>query len=370
MMEQWYKGLKILEGDREMSREDRLKALEGPLLAWYEDHARILPWRSSPEPYQVWVSEIMLQQTRVEAVKPYFLRFMEEFPTVRSLAEADDDRLMKLWEGLGYYSRARNLKKAAIIACEQYGGTLPDTYEGLLSLPGIGSYTAGAVASIAYGLREPAVDGNVLRVLSRVTASREDIGKQSVKREMEALIRRIMPEKRTGEYNQALIETGAIVCVPNGTPKCGECPMESLCLASRRGLTEEIPVKAGKKARRVEKRTVFLIETSDQILIRKREGEGLLASLYELPNLDGWTEGKEGMDRLGIPERLLLESEELPEARHIFSHVEWKMKGIRLRLSRIPAMDQGEGLPFFVRKEELESRYPLPAAFSPYRRLV
>ncbi len=370
MMRQWYQELKVLERDKELSEEDRLRAAEGPLLAWYGENARELPWRDSPGPYEVWISEIMLQQTRVEAVKPYFLRFMQEFPTIKSLAEAEDDRLMKMWEGLGYYSRARNLKKAAVIACERYGGNLPDTYEGLRQLPGIGSYTAGAVASIAYGLREPAVDGNVLRVLSRLTASREDIGKQSVKREMEDLIRRVMPEQGTGEYNQALIEIGALICVPNGEPKCGECPLESLCLACRRKLTAEIPVKAPKKARRVEKRTIFLVETEDQVLIRKREEGGLLASLYELPGTDGWTGAEEGLRLLGIPRELLAEWEELPPAKHIFSHVEWRMKGIRLRLSRAPQREKEEGFPFFVSKEELESRYPLPAAFSAYRCLV
>lgn len=369
-MKQWYEGLKVLEGKRELSGEERLKALEGPLLHWYGEHARELPWRDSPGPYEVWVSEIMLQQTRVEAVKPYFLRFMRELPTVRSLAEADDDRLMKLWEGLGYYSRARNLKKAAMVACEQYGGHLPESYEELLKLPGIGSYTAGAVASIAYGQKEPAVDGNVLRVLSRVLASREDILKQAVKRKMEELVRRVMPGERTGEYNQALIEVGALICVPNGEPRCGECPLESLCLARRQGLTGEIPVKTPKKARRVEKRTVFLVEGGGLVAIRKREARGLLASLYELPNAEGWMDAEEGMKQLRIPPALLGQAEELPEATHIFSHVEWKMKGIRLSLRGLPEWETGEGQPFFVPREELESRYPLPAAFGPYRRLV
>lgn len=369
-MERWYDKLLPLSDAGELSPRERLRQLEGPLLFWYGENARELPWRQSPEPYRVWISEIMLQQTRVEAVKPYFERFMRELPAVRDLAEAGDDRLMKLWEGLGYYSRARNLKKAAIIACENYGGDLPGDYGALLKLPGIGSYTAGAIASIAFGLAEPAVDGNVLRVLSRVTASREDIQKQAVKREFENLVRSVMPKDRAGDYNQALIEVGALVCVPNGGPRCGECPMATLCLARERGLTGEIPVKAPKKARRIEERTVFLVEMDGKVAIRKREGKGLLASLYELPNREGQMSVSQALESLGIPEAFLLEAEELPEAKHIFSHVEWHMRGLRLRLRDLPPWQKGEYLPFFVDKEELAEGYPLPNAFSAYRKLV
>ena len=365
-----YDRLQVLETGRPMEPEERLRAMEKPLLAWYRENARVLPWRESPEPYRVWISEIMLQQTRVEAVKPYFERFMRELPGVRELALAEDDRLMKLWEGLGYYSRARNLKKAAVIACENYGGELPADYGSLLKLPGIGSYTAGAIASIAFGLPEPAVDGNVLRVLSRVLASREDISRQAVKKQMENLVRSVMPRKNPGEYNQALIETGALICVPNGAPKCGECPMESLCLACRNGLTEEIPVKPAKKARRCEDRTIFIIETDTMAAIRKRPEKGLLASLYELPSLEGRADSQEAMEVFEIPEELMESEEILPEARHIFSHVEWHMRGIRIRLKALPDWAPGEGRPFFVKKVELESRYPLPNAFGAYRGLI
>ncbi len=288
MSENLYGRLQVLEADdRPLDRVGRIRAVREPLLAWYRQNARVLPWREEPDPYRVWISEIMLQQTRVEAVKPYFARFMEELPDVEALAEVSDDRLLKLWEGLGYYSRARNLKKAARIIVERYGGRLPDTMEELLGLPGIGSYTAGAIASIAYGKPEPAVDGNVLRVLSRLLASRDDIANPAVKRRFEEELRLVIPAENCGAFNQGLIEIGAVVCVPNGEPRCGECPMRSVCLAARNGLTGEIPYKAPKRPRRIEERTVLLIRSGDLVVIRKRPEKGLLASMYEFPGLEG-----------------------------------------------------------------------------------
>ncbi len=283
-----YRKLQVLEPESApLTRPERLRAINGPLLAWYEEHARILPWREDASPYRVWISEIMLQQTRVEAVKPYFTRFLEAFPDVKALAAAPEDRLLKLWEGLGYYNRARNLKKAAGIIMERYGGRVPDTKEELLSLPGIGSYTAGAIASIAYGKPEPAVDGNVLRVLSRVLASREDVASAAVKRQFEEDLALTMPRGDCSAFNQGLIEIGALVCLPNGEPRCGECPLRSVCLAARNGLTASIPYKAPKKPRRVEERTILLIESGDLVAIRKRPENGLLASMYEFPGLEG-----------------------------------------------------------------------------------
>ncbi len=307
-MEQWYEGLQILEHESQpLPPMERLKAINGPLLSWYKGHARMLPWRERPEPYRVWISEIMLQQTRVEAVKPYFARFMEAFPDVKALAEADDERLLKVWEGLGYYNRARNLKKAAGIMAESYGGQLPPSYEELMKLPGIGSYTAGAIASIAYGIRVPAVDGNVLRVISRILASREDILKASVKKKTEKDLMETMPEDRAGEFNQGLMEIGAMVCVPNGQPRCGQCPFSSLCLARKHGLLDSIPYKAQKKPRRVEERTVLLLEYDHEIAIEKRPfGFSVPISQsgrpcrfpYCLPHLKG-TGGGDSKDRDG-----------------------------------------------------------------------
>lgn len=361
-----YEKLQVLErDDRPLDRKERLAAISGPLLAWYEANRRILPWREEPEPYRVWISEIMLQQTRVEAVKPYFNRFMEALPTVKDLAEVPEDELLKLWEGLGYYNRARNLQKAAQVIMETYSGQLPPSYEKLLKLPGIGSYTAGAIASIAYGIPVPAVDGNVLRVLSRVLASEEDILKQSVKKRMEDDIRRVIPSDRASAFNQGLIEIGAIICVPNGQPKCGECPLESICLAKRQKLTDRIPYKTPKKARKIEERTILLLETGDRIAIQKRPDKGLLASLYEFPNLEGHLNESEIEEWIQAGGGRVSGITPLPSAKHIFSHVEWHMNGYRVTLEGNPPSDY-----LMVEKEEIRTKYPLPNAFLAYTKLV
>ena len=362
-----YDSLQVLERqDQPLSRGERLKAMEGPLLAWYASRARSLPWRDDPRPYRVWISEIMLQQTRVEAVKPYFERFMEAFPTVSSLAQAEDDFLMKMWEGLGYYNRARNLKAAARMIVSEYGGCLPASYEELIRLPGIGSYTAGAIASIAYGVPLPAVDGNVLRVISRVLGDREDIKKAAVKSRIEAEIREVMPRDQASRYNQGLIEIGALVCIPGGEPRCGECPLSSVCLTKRNGWWKEIPYKSPPKARKIEERTVFIIEYQDKVAIRKRPPKGLLASLYELPNIEGRPESGQVPEALNLAAAQIVSVEPLPEARHVFSHVEWHMTGYRVVLKEelLPASC------LMVSREELRQIYALPNAFSPYTKLI
>ena len=262
-----------------------LEQIVKPLLSWYDGHARVLPWREDKSPYRVWVSEIMLQQTRVEAVKPFFERFLKALPNVRSLAECSEDELLKLWEGLGYYNRVRNMQKAARVIMEEHDGEFPADYAKLLALPGIGRYTAGAIGSIAFGLQKPAVDGNVLRVLSRVKASYEDVLKQSVKTALEQEVQKIIPKDRAGDFNQALIEIGAVVCVPNGRAKCEECPLAFCCRAKEKGIVEELPKKKAKKERRVEERTVLVLREGDRVAVRKRPSKGLLAGLYELPNL-------------------------------------------------------------------------------------
>lgn len=241
-----------------MLEEFQLEQIVKPLLAWFEKNARTLPWRSISTPYRVWVSEIMLQQTRVEAVKPYFERFMHALPDVKSLAECEEERLLKLWEGLGYYNRVRNMQIAAQTVMEQYDGKLPADYEKLLELKGIGHYTAGAIASIAYGIPVPAVDGNVLRILMRVSADNSDIMKQSVKTRVEQALQQVIPQDCAGSFNQALMELGAIVCVPNGEPLCDQCPWYSFCETRKRGLWQELPVKKKAKGRRIEERTVLV----------------------------------------------------------------------------------------------------------------
>ena len=336
------------------------------LLHWYDYNKRLLPWRENKDPYRIWISEIMLQQTRVEAVKPYFDRFMEELPTVADLAEVEEDRLMKLWEGLGYYNRARNLKIAAQTIMEKYHGELPADYDALLSLKGIGMYTAGAIGSIAFELQVPAVDGNVLRVLARLWADDSDILKDKTKKEMGKKVLALMPEDRAGDFNQALIELGATVCVPNGKPNCEQCPWDTVCRAYKEDLIDQLPVKTKKKPRKIQNKTVFLLETKDQVVIRKRETKGLLAGLWEFPNLDGRMDSedlKNQMEQWGIPNCPM---EQAGRGKHIFSHVEWHMEGVRILLEHpIPLEDF-----LWVPKKHLETVYALPSAFEIFRNIL
>lgn len=340
--------------------------LSGALLNWYDYNKRLLPWRENKDPYRIWISEIMLQQTRVEAVKPYFDRFMQELPTVADLAAVEDDRLMKLWEGLGYYNRARNLKKAAQTIMEEYNGKLPADYEKLLSLKGIGMYTAGAIGSIAFELQVPAVDGNVLRVLSRLWGDYSDILKDKTKKEMGKRILDFMPEDRPGDFNQALIELGATVCVPNGKPNCEQCPWDTVCRAYKENLIEQLPVKTPKKPRKIQNKTVFLLETRDQIAIRKRSEKGLLAGLWEFPNLDGRMDAedfKKQMEDWGIQNG---EYEQAGKGKHIFSHVEWHMEGVKILLPEPVKLEDF----LWVEKKELETAYALPSAFEIFRNIL
>ena len=267
-----------------MSKYD-LGALVKPLCSWYEENKRELPWREDATPYHVWISEIMLQQTRIEAVMGYYAHFTAKLPNVKSLAEVPEDELLKLWEGLGYYNRARNLKKAAIQVMEQYEGELPADYEKLRGLAGIGNYTAGAIASIAYGIPAPAVDGNVLRVTMRFLNCDDDISKMSVRHQMEESIQSVIPEKMPGEFNQALMELGEVICIPNGMPLCDRCPLNDHCEGRAAGRQLQLPNKPEKKARRIEKKTILMLELQGRIGIRKRPADGLLAGMWEFPSL-------------------------------------------------------------------------------------
>ena len=261
---------------------DALERLPIPLLEWFRDNARKLPWRDDPTPYHVWLSEIMLQQTRVAAVLGYYQRFLEEAPDVAALAALPEDRLMKLWQGLGYYSRARNLQKAARVIVEEYGGVFPSGYAAVRALPGVGDYTAGAICSIALGQAAPAVDGNVLRVYARLCGDNGDIATPQMKKKVTQDLEKIIPVDAPGTFNQALMELGATVCLPNGAPLCERCPVREFCAALAQGCIGELPVKMPKKPRRVEERTVWLIFHGDAVALRRRPGRGLLAGLWEL----------------------------------------------------------------------------------------
>ncbi len=312
---------------------ENLYHLPGNLLSWYDGCARVLPWRDDPTAYHVWVSEIMLQQTRVSAVLPYYRRFLEALPDVESLAEVEEGKLLKLWEGLGYYNRARNLQKAARVIMDTHGGSFPDTYDEILKLPGIGDYTAGAVASIAFGRCVPAVDGNVLRVIARITGDDGDILDNKVKARFRGWLAEIQPRNRPGDFNQALMELGAMVCVPNGAPHCEVCPARSFCRAYLENSWSNLPVKKKKAPRRKEYKTVFVLLGAEGVALRKRGQTGLLAGLWEFPNVEGT------LDEAGAAAQLAhwgispIEWEKQLEAKHIFTHVEWHMRGYVLRVT-------------------------------------
>ncbi len=335
-----------------------------PVVEWYRNHKRDLPWRHDVTPYRVWVSEIMLQQTRVEAVKPYYDRFLKELPTITDLAHVKEDRLMKLWEGLGYYNRVRNMQKAALQMTEQYGGEFPASYEEIRSLTGIGNYTAGAIGSFAFGIPKPAVDGNVLRVVSRILASREDIMKAKVRTAIERALEEVIPKEYPGDFNQGLIELGAIVCVPNGEPKCGECPVAAFCRARKEGIAMELPVKTKAKGRKIEKRTVLVFHDNDTLAIQKRPAKGLLAGLYELPNVEGWLNQKEVIEYSRSIGLSPIRVRKLPDAKHVFSHVEWQMKGYEIRVDELEKNCSQEMI--FEKEEVLKEKYSIPSAFEAY----
>lgn len=339
------------------------------LLSWYRAEARSLPWRSPLTPYRVWVSEIMLQQTRIEAVIPYFERFMAELPTVQDLAAVSDERLMKLWEGLGYYSRARNLKKAAIQICERHGGELPADYDALRNLAGFGDYTAGAVASIAFGIPVPAVDGNVLRVVSRLTADFDDVMKTATRRRYTETVREWLPSNAAGDFNAALMELGERVCLPNTVPRCENCPLKTVCEGYQKQVAVLLPTRRAKTERRVEYRTVFLFTTDEKmprVLLHKRPESGLLAGLWELPQVE--TE-----DTVAATSALCAEyraiahdTRMIGEGKHLFSHIEWRMRGIQVKTSFFPPPCGY----VWATLDEVNAYYALPTAFRPFSRLL
>ena len=340
-----------------MKKEKSLfEVLPQRLLPWYRENARDLPWRHSREPYRVWVSEIMLQQTRVEAVIGYYNRFMEAFPTVEALAEAEESRVLKLWEGLGYYSRARNLQKAAKQIAAEYGGVFPDTAEGLLKLPGIGAYTAGAVASICFERPSAAVDGNVLRIITRMTADDRAIDLNTTKQDIAEKLEAVYPAGSCGDFTQALMELGACVCTPK-SPKCEACPMRDLCCAHAAHTETAYPVKLPKAKKRVEERTVFLLRCGDELAVCRREKEGLLAGLWQFPNCSGVLSAEEAIkwiaERGAKPTELVREVHRV----HIFTHIRWEMTAYVLECSE-PAGDF-----IWADRTEVEQHYTLPTAF-------
>ena len=333
-----------------------LKNLPELLLPWYRENKRDLPWRQDRQPYHIWISEIMLQQTRVEAVKGYYSRFLNVLPTVEALAACDDDLLHKLWEGLGYYSRVRNLKKAAQVILEQHGGVFPKDHKQILALPGIGAYTAGAICSIAYDLPTPAVDGNVLRVFSRLTNDPSPIDLPETKKAVTQALEEIYP-KDAGDFTQALMELGATICGPNRAPACEVCPCKEICLGWQEGTADKLPVKSPKKEKRQEDRTVFILHCDGRYALEKRPNKGLLAGLWQFPNVTGHLDTRKALETVGSwtlkPREMLREV----ERKHIFTHIQWNMKGIYMEVAEPAGSFQ------WFTAEEINTQAALPTAF-------
>ena len=333
-----------------------LKVLPGVLVPWYRENRRELPWRENREPYRIWVSEIMLQQTRVEAVKGYYARFLDRLPDVEALASCDDDELHKLWEGLGYYSRVRNLKKAAQVIVSQYDGAFPQEYEAILKLPGIGEYTAGAICSIAYDQPTPAVDGNVLRVCARLLDDSSPIDAPATKATVRTALAAIYP-KEAGDFTQGLMELGATICGPNKKPDCENCPCREFCLGFQNGTAEQLPVKSPKKEKRQEDRTVFIFRCDGRYALEKRPNKGLLAGLWQFPNVSGKLDTIQALteaENMGLrPRELLRET----ARKHIFTHIQWNMRGIYMEVAEPAGTFQ------WFTPEQIESQAALPTAF-------
>lgn len=346
------------------TEEQVLIAMFEALIPWYEAHKRELPWRQDKEPYHVWLSEIMLQQTRVEAVKEYYRRFLTALPTIVDLAEAPEEQILKLWEGLGYYNRVRNLQKAAQTICADYTGVFPSEYAQIRSLSGIGDYTAGAIASICFDAPTPAVDGNVLRVYSRLLADDANIDLQTTKKRITGKLQETYPRKNPGIATQALMELGATVCVPNGAPRCDICPVAEICQARKQDTWRNLPVRSEKKKRKIVDKTVFILLTEDTVALHKRSASGLLAGMWEFPNVDAKLDKQEAVTQASEwqvePVDLLMQT----SYTHIFSHVEWHMTAYYIRCRKTNKKWK------WVTKESLDETYALPSAFRPFREQI
>ena len=339
-----------------MAKNAILAKLPEALLPWYDAGHRELPWRQDKDPYHIWVSEIMLQQTRVEAVKGYYTRFLKELPTITALAECDDDALHKLWEGLGYYSRVRNLKKAAIQIVEQHNNVFPEEYSQIRNLPGIGDYTAGAICSIAFNRKTPAVDGNVLRVFARLTNDSTPIDQPAFKKLAREALEKIYPD-RAGDFTQAMMELGATLCGPNRPPDCKSCPCKDFCLGHKKGTAPGLPQKMPPKQRKTEEKTVLILCWDGRFALEKRPGKGLLAGLWQFPNVPGklTSQGTLGeVEKLGIkPKEILMQV----ERKHIFTHIEWDMCGVYIEVSG--GCDDFQ----WLSAAEINAQIALPTAF-------
>lgn len=335
------------------------------VVRWFRENGRTLPWRVGRDPYRIWISEIMLQQTRIEAVIPYYHRFLLALPDIAALASCPEDELLKLWEGLGYYSRARNLKKAAIAVMENFGGDLPSEASDLKKLPGIGDYTAGAISSIAFGKSEPAVDGNVLRVVTRYLGDFSDIMLPLVRKGLSEKLREVYPEgAAAADLTEGIMELGERICIPNGAPQCCECPLREECVARKEGLWEKIPVKTPKAERKKIPMTVFVLCCGDRFALRKRGDKGLLSGMWEFYHTEGNLSEKDALAHLLEKGFSVEQMKKIGSAKHIFTHLEWEMRGFLVTLS-----EEEAGF-VWASAEEIASSFAIPTAFSHYRKQI
>ncbi|MGF6376761.1 A/G-specific adenine glycosylase [Clostridiales Family XIII bacterium PM5-7] len=331
------------------------------LTRWYAENHRDLPWRKDKDPYHVWVSEIMLQQTRVEAVRDYYHRFMQALPTIEALAQADEETLLKLWQGLGYYNRVRNMHKAAVTVTTELDGQFPRDYESIKTLSGIGEYTAGAIASICFDQREPAVDGNVLRVMSRIQEDYADIKEAATKKRVRETLAALYPDQNCGDFTQGLIELGALICVPKGRPKCELCPVSGYCKAMTNGTQLALPVISQKKPRKEVEKTVFVLRSGDKTAVVKRGNKGLLAGTYEFPNIDMPLSTDEAIRTVENWGCHPIDIKRQVEEKHIFTHIQWNMTAYYFTCK-----DQSSDF-LWVTGEELERDIPMATAFGKFK---
>ena len=339
-----------------------VNGISNPLLLWYAENARDLSWRKDPTPYKIWISEVIFQQTRIEAGKSYFERFIEKLPDVRALAAVSDEELLKLWEGLGYYRRAYNLKRAAQIVVNELQSEIPGSFTELRKLPGLGDYSAGAIASIAFRERVPAVDGNVMRIFARLLADDRDIMLPVVKKEWTALIAQLVPEENPGDFNQALMELGALICRPNAAPLCEKCPLCAYCKAYRIGAQTNFPVKGKTKEKKIEEKTVFVLRFHGKTALFKRPEKGLLSGMWEYYCAQEKLAHKEAeafLKKSGIAFECIAR---LIDSEHIFTHIKWKMAGYMVELSKVPDL---AGL-VWADVNELSEVYAIPSAYGAY----
>ncbi|MCI8575337.1 MAG: A/G-specific adenine glycosylase [Bacilli bacterium] len=339
---------------------NNLNEIVDPLLNWFQKEKRDLPWRHTNDSYKIWISEIMLQQTRVETVITYYKRFTKALPNLKSLSEVEEDQLLKLWEGLGYYSRAKNLKKCAKIIIMNNKTELPRDYDSLLKLPGIGPYAAGSIGSIAYGLKTPAIDGNVLRVMTRLHEDDRDILNIKVRQDYYKKIQQIMPED-TRNFTESLMELGALICLPKGSPLCERCPVSFFCQSYHHQTMLNYPIKKKEIKRRIEEKTIIILQYQDYYAIQKRKANGLLASMYEFCNISYKLNEEELKKWLKKQKIIFQKVKDLGTTKHIFSHLEWQMNGFWVECRMKPEIDF-----FWVKKEELKTKYSIPNAYIKY----